>query len=288
VPILRALAREHDVLLAVTQSDKPSGRGLKQSPSAVKEAARELGVAIETPEKLDMEAVHRLLAMRADVLTCASYGKILPAALVTNPEMPALNVHPSALPKYRGATPIQGALLAGDAATAVSVMWMSARMDAGDIALQTAVDIEPEENYGSLHDRLAEAGASALLDALRLYAQNALPRRPQDEALATYTRPISKPDLELRFTSTSRELVSRVRAFSPKPGAWMSHDGRRLKILAATAEVGDRAGSPGELRVAVDGEPLVSTIDGYIRLKNVVPEGKRPMTGREYVRGLRV
>jgi methionyl-tRNA formyltransferase len=288
VPILRALAREHDVVLAVTQPDKPSGRGLRQSPSAVKEAAHDLGIAVETPEKLDTEAVRRVLALHADVLACASYGKILPGALVMNTEMPALNVHPSALPKYRGATPIQGALQAGEATTAVSVMWMSARMDAGDIALQIAVDIAPDDNYGTLHDRLAEMGANALLDALRLYGQNSLPRVPQVEALATYTRPISKPDLELRFTASSHELAKHVRAFSPKPGAWMQHDGRRLKILAASAEPGERIGSPGELRVAANGDPLVATVDGQLRLLTVVPEGKRPMSGRDYARGLRV
>jgi methionyl-tRNA formyltransferase len=287
VPILRALAREHDVVLTLTQPDKPSGRGLTLSPSAVKEASRELKLAVETPEKLDSEMVQRVLALHADVLACASYGKILPAALVSNAEMPALNVHPSALPKYRGATPIQGALLAGDASTAVTVMWMSPRMDAGDIALQVAVDIEADENYGTLHDRLAEIGARALLDALRLYAQDALPRLAQDEALATYTRPISKPDLELRFTATSLELAHRVRAYAPKPGAWISHDGRRVKILAASAESGEPVGMPGVLRVSEDGDPIVTTIDGGLRLLTVVPEGKRPMSGREYVRGLR-
>jgi methionyl-tRNA formyltransferase len=287
VPILRALAREHDVVLTLTQPDKPSGRGLTLSPSAVKEASRELKLAVETPEKLDGETVQRALALHADVVACASYGKILPAALVSNAEMPAFNVHPSALPKYRGATPIQGALLAGDASTAVTVMWMSSRMDAGDIALQVAVDIEADENFGTLHDRLAEIGARALLDALRLYAQDALPRRAQDEALATYTRPISKPDLELRFTATSLELAHRVRAYAPKPGAWISHDGRRVKILAASAESGQPVGAPGALRVSEEGDPIVTTIDGGLRLLTVVPEGKRPMSGREYVRGLR-
>ncbi len=287
MPILRALARDHDVVLTITQPDKPSGRGLTLSPSAIKKASRDLGIAVDTPDKLDNDAVRAVRALHADVLACASYGKILPAALVTNAEMPALNVHPSALPRYRGATPIQGALLAGDASTAVSVMWMSSRMDAGDIALQVAVDIEADENFGALHDRLAEVGARALLDALRLYAQNVLPRQAQAEASATYTRPISKADLELRFTATSLELANRVRAYSPKPGAWMPLDGRRLKILAASPAPGESIGSPGTLRVEAEGEPVVATIDGGLRLKSVVPEGKRPMTGREYVRGLR-
>jgi methionyl-tRNA formyltransferase len=288
VPALRALAREHDVVLVVTQPDKPAGRGLSLSPSPVKEAARELELSVETPEKLDSEVVGRVIALRADVLVCASYGKILPNALVTQPGMPALNVHPSALPRYRGATPIQTALAAGDTSTAVTIMWMTARMDAGDIALRVRANIEPEENYGTLHDRLADIGASALLDALALLARQKLPRVPQDEALATYTRPISKSDLELRFTARSQELADRVRAFSPKPGAWISLDGRRLKILAASAERGGPTESPGTLSVTADGEPIVAAIDGALRLMIVVPEGKRQMSGREFVRGLRV
>jgi methionyl-tRNA formyltransferase len=229
-----------------------------------------------------------MIARNPNVLACASYGKILPAALVTNPTMPAFNVHPSALPKYRGATPIQAALIAGDPSTAVTVLWMATRMDAGDIALQVAVEIEPDENYGTLHDRLADVGAGALLDALTLHARKALPRFPQDEALASYTRPISKTDLELRFAATSHELADRVRAFSPKPGAWISLDGKRLKIVAARAQPGARPGAPGTLSVAADGDPVVATVDGLLRLETVVPEGRRPMSGREFARGLRV
>lgn len=288
VPLLRALADQHHVVLAVTQPDKPSGRGLSMSSSPVKETAREVGLAVETPVKLDSDFVNRVVETRADALVCASYGKILPAALVTNPAMPALNVHPSALPKYRGATPIQAALIAGDPSTAVTVMWMAARMDAGDIALQATTDIEAEENYGALHDRLADIGARALLDALDLLSRGELPRIPQDEAFATYTRPISKPDLELRFTEQSRELADRVRAYSPKPGAWISHDGRRLKILAACAEDRPPTGPPGTLSMTADGEPIIATVDGVLRLTTVIPEGKRQMSGREFARGLRV
>jgi methionyl-tRNA formyltransferase len=287
VPILRGLALEHEVVLVVTQPDKPSGRGLSMTPSPVNTAARGLGLAVETPEKLDDDAVRRLTKGRAEVLACASYGKILPAALVTNPALPALNVHPSALPKYRGATPIQAALLAGDATTAVTVMWMAARMDAGDIALKVPVDIGSDEDYGSLHDRLAEIGARTLLDALSLLGLGELPRVQQDETAATYTRPITKSDLELPLTATSRELAARVRAYSPKPGAWLTHEGKRLKILAASAEPGVTPDAPGTLSIASDGEPIVATVDGLLRLKTVVPEGKRAMSGRDFVRGIR-
>lgn len=288
VPILRALAEEHDVVLAVTQPDKPSGRGLAVSPSPVKDAACEIKLAVETPAKLDSDFVSKVTTLDAGVLVCASYGKILPAALVTNAAMPALNVHPSALPKYRGATPIQAALLAGDATTAVTIMWMAPRMDAGDIAVQAVTDIDPAENYGALHDRLSDIGARAMLDALDLLRRGELFRAPQDESLATYTRPISKPDLELRFTEPSRTLADRVRAFSPKPGAWISHEGRRLKILAASAESRPPTGPPGTLSMTADGEPVVATVDGALRLTTVIPEGKRQMSGREFARGLRV
>ena len=285
MPILRALARQHDVVLVVTQPDKPSGRGLSMTPSPVKETALDLGIAVETPTKLDSEFVERVAARQATVLACAAYGKILPAALVTQPATPALNVHPSALPKYRGATPIQSALLAGETSTAVTIMWMAARMDAGDIALQVPTDIDPGENFGVLHERLAEIGASALLDAMNQLSRGALPRVRQDESLATYTRPTAKADLELRFTARAQELVDRVRAFSPKPGAWIWHDGRRLKILAASAERGAPSGPPGTLTMTADGIPVVATIDGALRLDTVVPEGKRQMSGREFARG---
>ena len=287
MPILRALSLEHEVVLVVTQPDKPSGRGLSLTPSPVNKAARGLGLAVETPERLDDDVVRRLTKGRAEVLACASYGKILPAALVTNPALPALNVHPSALPKYRGATPIQAALLAGDTTTAITVMWMAPRMDAGDIALQVPVDIAPAEDFGSLHDRLADIGARTLLDALSLHARRELPRVPQDEAAATFTRPIAKTDLELPLTSTARELAARVRAYSPKPGAWLAHDGKRLKILAASAESEAAPGAPGTLSVTSDGEPVVATVEGVLRLKTVVPEGKREMSGRDFARGLR-
>jgi methionyl-tRNA formyltransferase len=287
VPILRAMAREHDVALVVTQPDRPSGRGLATSPSPVRAQAVQLKLAVETPEKLDGEAVARVLALEAHVLACASYGKILPKALLGQESMTAFNVHPSALPKYRGATPIQAALLAGDATTAVTIMWMAPRMDAGDIALQVPVEIEPVENYGSLHDRLSEIGARTLLDALELLQRGELPRVAQQESAATYTRPIAKDDLELHFTETTHEVERRIRAYAPRPGAWMTYAGRRLKILAVEPESGAPSAPMGTVTLATDGTPLVYTRDGAIRLITVVPEGKRSMSGLAFARGLR-
>jgi methionyl-tRNA formyltransferase len=286
-PSLRALALEHDVTRVVSQPDKPAGRGMRLTPTPVKAAALELGLPVMTPMRLDAEAVAHALADKSDVLICIAYGKILPAALLTGPRMGALNIHPSALPRYRGATPMQAALLAGDDTTAISIIWMSACMDAGEIALQTPVKIEPDENFGALHDRLAVESAALLIEALASLATNTLPRRPQDESQATYTKPIEKSELELRFDHSALELSRRVRAFAPKPGAWMPFEGGRLKVLDARPDSEAIDGPPGALHRARDGGVLATTAQDSLRLIKVVPEGKRPMSGEEFARSLR-
>ena len=287
MPSLRALAREHAVELVVTQPDKPSGRGLQLTPTPVKAAAFELGLDVITPARLDAEAVARVLDLRLDVLVCVSYGKILPASLLTDPHMSAFNIHPSALPRYRGAAPIQAALLAGDETTAITIIWMSDRMDAGDIAVQERCGIEPDENFGALHDRLAAASAPLLMSALSALAAGTLARVPQDESLATYTKPFAKSDLELRFERSAVEISRQVRAFAPSPGAWMMHAGRRLKILDARPDAEAVVGPPGSIHRARDGGTLAATAAGSLRLIRVVPEGKRPMSGADFARGLR-
>jgi methionyl-tRNA formyltransferase len=285
-PSLRALVRDHDVTLAISQQDKPAGRGMRLTPTPVKAAAFDLKLPVITPSRLDAEAVAQVLADKPDVLVCVSYGKILPAALLAGPRMAALNIHPSALPRYRGATPMQAALLAGDETTAISIIWMSDRMDAGDIALQTPVRIEPDENFGALHDRLAVESAALLIQALQSLANDSLPRRPQDESQATYTKPIAKSDLELRFDHGALELSRRVRAYAPRPGAWMPHAGGRLKVLDARPDSEAVDGPPGSVHRARDGGALAATAQDALRLLKVVPEGKRPMTGEEFARSL--
>jgi methionyl-tRNA formyltransferase len=286
-PSLRALAREHDVALAVSQQDKPAGRGMRLTPTPVKTAALEIGVPVITPARLDADTVGQVLALQPDVLVCVAYGKILPAALLTGPRMAALNIHPSALPRYRGATPMQAALLAGDETTAISIIWMSERMDAGDIAMQVPVKIGADDDFGALHDRLAQESAGLLIEALGSLANNALPRLPQDDAQATYTKPTAKSDLELRFDQSALELARRVRAYSPKPGAWMPYAGGRVKVLDARPDGEAIEGQPGSVRLANDGGALVATAQGALRLLKVVPEGKRPMNGAEFAQSLR-
>ena len=277
VPSLDALASAHDVIAVITQPDRPAGRGLRERQSAVKARALELGLEVMTPERLDSAFVASIAALKPALLACVSYGKILPDALLSIGGLTALNVHPSLLPEYRGASPIQAALREGRTITGVTVIWMSAKMDAGDIALQSEIAIGADEDLGALHDRLATVGASLLADAARMLADGTLPRERQDESRATYTRPIDKDDLRITSSSPSRTIVDLVRSASPAPGAWLVYEGKRLKVLAARCEP---AGSP---LVSADG-PGVAAADGVVRFLRVVPEGKRAMSGAEFVR----
>jgi methionyl-tRNA formyltransferase len=265
------------VRAVVTQPDRPAGRGLRERQSAVKARALERGLEVRTPERLDAAFVDSIANLHPMLLACVSYGKILPASLLSIAGATALNVHPSLLPEYRGASPIQASLREGRTITGVTVIWMSSKMDAGDIALQREIAIGPDEDYGALHDRLALVGASLLLEAAARLADGTLPRERQNESRATYTRTIDKDDLRIVPSSPARAIVDLVRSASPSPGAWLVHDGKRLKVLAARVEA---AGSP---LTSADG-PGVAVADGVVRFLRVVPEGKRAMTGADFVR----
>jgi methionyl-tRNA formyltransferase len=265
------------VVGVVTRPDRPAGRGLEQKPSAVKKRAGGLGLAVLTPERLDGEFVASISDMAPQLLACVSYGKILPAALLEIPGMTALNVHPSMLPEYRGAAPIQAALRDGRERTGVTIIWMSTKMDAGDIALAQETKIEEDENYGALHDRLATLGSRMLAEAAALAAIGALPRKPQDDTRVTFAKPISKDDLRIDERSGAKHIVDLVRSASPSPAAWTIFDGKRLKVLEARAE------APDGPAVTADG-PSIRASDGIVRLLRVVPEGKPAMTGAQFAR----
>lgn len=287
MPSLRALARAHDVALVVTRPDAPKGRGLKLTPSPVRSAARALSLTVETPARLDAAFVERVTGLRVDVLACASYGRILPAALLAAPARAALNVHPSLLPVYRGATPIQSALRDGATRTGVTIFWMTSAMDAGDIALARGAPIGVDDDYGSLHDRLASVGADLLVEALDRLARGELARTPQDDARATYTRPLHKDDLRLTFDRPASAVVDHVRSLAPRPGAWCEVRGARVKVLRARAEPALGDGAPGAV-LTLDGDgPLLAARDGAVRLLRVVPAGKPEMAGADFARSLR-
>ncbi|HMF28671.1 MAG TPA: methionyl-tRNA formyltransferase [Candidatus Cybelea sp.] len=231
VPSLRVVAARTQLDGVVTQPDRPAGRGQRLRPSAVKSAASELGLRVYEPADLRSFAAE-IAAEPFDLFALASYGRILPKRLIELPHLGALNVHPSLLPKYRGATPIQTAIANGERETGVTIMLMDAGMDTGDVVLQERVAIAPGETYGELHDRLALLGAELLARAIDSARHGALARRPQSGE-ASVTRPIGKSDLLVDLSWPAQRVVDRVRAFSPQPAARAELAGETVKILSA-------------------------------------------------------
>jgi len=231
VPSLRVVAARTQLVRVVTRPDRPAGRGLRLTPSAVKRVALELGLRVDEPLALRPYAAE-LRDEGIDLVVLAAYGRILPQVLLDLPRLGALNVHPSLLPKYRGATPIQAALLSGDRETGVSIMLMDAGLDTGSVVLAERVVIGPDETYGELHDRLARIGADALAQALDLADSGELVAAPQ-RGEPSLTRPLAREDLTVDLGWPAQRVVNRVRAYSPRPAARASIDGEIVKILRA-------------------------------------------------------
>jgi methionyl-tRNA formyltransferase len=235
VPSLRVVAERTECAGAVTQPDRPAGRGHRLQSSPVKRAALDLGLSVYQP--LQLRSFAREMAGEGfDLFALASYGRILPGELLALPRLGALNVHPSLLPKYRGATPIQSAILRGEAETGVSIMLMDAGLDTGEIVVQQRVAIERDETYGELHDRLGSLGAQLLADCIALAERGELAAHPQSGE-PVLTRPIAKDDLRIDLSWAPERIVRAVRAYAPQPAARAEINGEIVKILRA--HVGD-------------------------------------------------
>ncbi|MGE5178628.1 MAG: methionyl-tRNA formyltransferase, partial [Bacteroidota bacterium] len=234
-PLRRLVADGRAPRLVVTRPDRPKGRGLKTSPSPVKEAARALGLPVETPARAGApEEVERIQALAPDLIVLAAYGQILPIALLEIPRLGALNVHYSLLPRWRGAAPIQAALLAGDAETGVTTMWMTAGLDEGPVFLARATPIEPGEDAGTLGARLAALGAECLAESLDRIERGEIARAEQDHAQATLAPKLRAADARLPLSDAPEAIARRVCALAPEPGAWLDLGaGGRLLVLAA-------------------------------------------------------
>jgi methionyl-tRNA formyltransferase len=253
---LRALIDARSKIpLVLTQPDRPAGRGLKVTASAVKELALAHGLALAQPLGLkpdgrfaDDAAAARaaLQAAAPDVVVVAAYGLILPPWLLTLPRLGCLNIHASLLPRWRGAAPIQRAIEAGDAVTGITIMQMDAGLDTGDILLSETVPIAAGETTATLHDKLAAMGGRLIVDALAAAAGGGLPRRPQPEAGVTYARKIDKAEARIDWRQPAEQIERRVRAFDPQPGCWFELDGEALKLWRARV-VDAVAGEPGML-----------------------------------------
>lgn len=293
--VLRGLGRSsHRVVLVVTAPDKPRGRGLKVAPPPVKVEAERLGIPVIQPVNLrDPDVVGKLEAAAADLMVCAAYGKIVPKRILEIFPLGCVNVHPSMLPKYRGAAPIQRAIMAGEKTTGVTTMFMSAGCDEGDIILQEEVSIEEEDTAGTLEDKLSRVGLPLLMKTLDLIASGEAPRRRQDSEEATYAPPISRDEEWIDWSSSSRSVANLVRALDPSPGARTALEGKTLKIWRARGVdsgelkgIGPLPSSPGEAIPMPRGEGiLVRAGEGYVLIAEVQPEGKRRMSAREFLAG---
>lgn len=288
VPSLeRLLADGHAIALVVTQPDRPAGRGQNLCPPPVKVAAARHGLAVLQPERLSQpDVLPALGAEQPDVVAVAAFGQFLPKAVRELPSLGCVNVHASLLPKYRGAAPIAWALIRGETQTGVTIMRITAGMDAGPVLLQRSLPIGPEEDAGTVHDRLADLGASALSDALTMLTRGEGVWVPQDDALATLAPKLRDEDCRLKLAGAPAAFVNRVRGLTPAPGAYLLWGGQRLKVSRARAAA-DRG--PSGTILKLDGQAIVcGTGTGSVALLDVQPEGKRRMTGAEFARGQRL
>jgi len=289
VPTLeRLLQSEHEVVAVYTQPDMPSGRGRQLTPSPVKQVALEHGLTVLQPPRLRTPSqVEQLASLRPDVIVVAAFGQILPQKVLDIPPFGCLNVHPSLLPRHRGASPIASAILAGDEYTGVTIMLLDAGMDSGLILAQRRVAIEPEDTTGTLATKLAQVGAELLIETLDLWLNRQLVPQPQDETKATYSQPVAKEEGEIDWQLPGGEIWRRVRAFQPWPGCYTRWQGKILKILEARPAPGK--GEPGRV-VSLEGKGFVVGVytgDGVLGLLRLQMEGKRAMTAAEFVRGQR-
>jgi methionyl-tRNA formyltransferase len=290
VPSLEAIgAHGRDICAVVTQPDRPAGRGRKIRPTPVKLKAKEMGLSLLDPEKVSArESVLRIASLRPDILIVVAYGQILSAELLGVPALGGINLHASLLPGFRGPAPIARALLEGATETGVTTLWMSERVDAGDIILQRRAPILDDDTEGSLTSRLARDGAQLLLDTLSLVEQGRAPRRAQDDAEATWAPKLKKRELEIDWTWPAHRIANLVRAASPFPGCYTYHQGKRLKIWRTAALEVEDDKEPGTVtRLAAEGF-TVQAGEGELLVVEVQPESGRRMTGSAYAHGHRL
>ena len=284
LPTLQALLNsEYVVVGVVTQPDKPVGRAQLIEPPPIKKALAGAKMPILQPPRIkERQAIEEIRALMPDVIVVAAYGQILPRDVLEIPKIACLNLHASLLPRWRGAAPIQAAIVAGDPETGITVMYMNEGLDTGDIMLQNKTNILPTETGGSLHDRLANIAPETLLAALRLLAEGNAPRIPQDNTLATYAPKLKREDGEIDWSESADVIERKIRAFNPWPGAFMTIDGKNLKIFSAS--VADLSDEPGKI-LRSDKELVVAAGTNAVSLGEVQLEGKRRMSVAEFLRG---
>jgi methionyl-tRNA formyltransferase len=285
LPTLRALAGKYKVVGVVTQPDRASGRGRELKPPPVKSLAQELSLPVIQPEKLRQpEAMEQLRAWAPDLIVVAAFGQILRKEVLDLPLHGCINVHASLLPRWRGAAPINAAILHGDEETGITIMKMDVGLDTGPILSQRSLPLTRQDTAGSVFDRLSRLGAELLIETLPDYLSGKIQPVPQPDEGSTYAPMLKKEEGRLDFTRPAEELERRVRAFNPWPGAFMDFAGALLKIHRAHVEPG--AANAGQRLIHQD-QPALGTGDGLLILDEVQLAGKKPMSGKAFLAGAR-
>lgn len=286
VPSLKTLADHYPVVGVVTQPDRRAGRGRRLTPPAVKTAAQHLGLQVIQPGRLkDPEAMQQLEAWAPDLIVVAAFGQILRPEVLDLPRLGCINVHASLLPRWRGAAPIQAAILHGDLETGITLMKMDAGLDTGPMLKQEKIPIYEQDTAGSLSEKLATLSARILLETFPEYLAGKLQPIPQQDELATFAPRLEKSAGQLDFYQPAVDLARRVRAFNPWPGTYTTWEGQIIKIHHAHP-VFRSLTKPGELDVH-EGKPAIGAGDGLLVLDLVQPSGKQPMPGEQFLRGAR-
>ena len=281
-----------DIVGVFTQPDKPQGRKKALIPSAVKAYALEQGLAVYQPTTLRSDESFGLIEkLSPDIIIVAAYGKILPERIIGYPRLGCINVHGSLLPKYRGAAPIQRAIIDGETETGVTIMYMDAGIDTGDMLAKTVVGIEPDDDFGTLHDKLAAAGAKLLVETIDSLENNTARREKQDDLKSNYAAKIENADCLLSFDDTAQNVHNRIRGLSPFPLAVVEHNGKALKLVASEiADTETPHNNPGEvMRCDQKGNRIeVACREGSVYLTRVLPEGKGRMNASDYINGRKI
>jgi methionyl-tRNA formyltransferase len=290
LPSLQMLhEKKYPIIGVVSQPDRPQGRGLKKVAPPVKVLAQKFGLPVYQPEKVrDSSFLDTFQKLNPEMVVVVAFGQILPKEMISYPPMHCLNIHPSLLPKYRGAAPINWSIIRGDTKTGVTIMLMDEGMDSGDILMQEKTDIGAAETYGELHDRLAQLGATLLIKTIEKKVARTIQRQTQDASVVTFAPRLKKETGKIDWNNKVSDIVNLIRGLSPTPAAYTQLDRQVLRIFAAETYQNKLSETPGTIGSASAAGIPVAASDGYVILKDVQLAGKKRMLAQDFLRGHRV
>jgi methionyl-tRNA formyltransferase len=283
--LLELVAHRHEIAAVYTRAAKPAGRGMKLQPTPVEQQARRLGIPVLTPTTLKTpEAAQEFRAHNADAAVVVAYGMILPKTILDTPKLGCFNLHASLLPRWRGAAPINRAIMAGDTESGAMVMKMDAGLDTGDVAMAERVTISDAMTAGDLHDALAPLGADLMVRAIGALERGKLQLTKQSDEGVSYATKIEKAEARIDWNKPARAVLRHVHGLSPFPGAWceMANEGEQVRVKILRCEIADGSGMPGEL---LDDHLVVACKEGALRILELQRAGKAPMKAEEFLRG---